>query len=73
MALDRLQPMDGAEILVFGDSPYDAEAAGKLGLHTVGMRCGGFADSDPQGAGAIALHRDPAHLLARIDEVMRLV
>ena len=27
-----------------GDTPYDAEAAGKIGLLTIGVLCGGFAE-----------------------------
>ena len=30
------------EAIVVGDTPYDAEAAGKAGLRTIGVLCGGF-------------------------------
>ena len=30
------------EVIVVGDTRYDAEAAGKLDLRTVGVFCGGF-------------------------------
>lgn len=63
-ALSRLQGMDPGEAVVVGDSPYDAEAAGKAGLRTVGVLCGGFAEADLRGAGCIAIYRDPADLLA---------
>ena len=67
-ALDRLGGPDPAGVVVVGDSPYDAIAAGKLGLRTVGVRGGGFPDADLVGAGCIALFDGPADLLARFDE-----
>jgi phosphoglycolate phosphatase-like HAD superfamily hydrolase len=47
-----------------GDTPYDAEAAGNAGLHTVGVLCGGFPEADLRAAGCVAIYRDPADLLA---------
>ena len=45
-----------------------AIAAGKLGIRTVGVLCGGFAEADLRKAGCIAIYRDPADLLDRLDE-----
>ena len=50
-----------------GDSPYDAQAAGKIGLRTIGVLCGGFPEADLRKAGCIAIYRDPADLLRRFD------
>jgi phosphoglycolate phosphatase-like HAD superfamily hydrolase len=50
---------------VVGDTPYDAQAAGKAGLATVGVLCGGFAEADLRAAGCRAIYRDPADLLAQ--------
>ena len=47
--------------------PYDAEAAGKINLRTIGVLCGGFPEADLRNAGCIALYRDPADLLTRYD------
>jgi HAD superfamily hydrolase (TIGR01509 family) len=66
-ALDRLAPMPAAEAVVVGDTPYDAEAAGKAGLRTVGLLCGGFPEAALWQAGCIAIYRDPADLLAQYD------
>ena len=66
-ALERLGHPDPAEVVVVGDSPYDAEAAGKLGLRTVGLLCGGFPEAELRAAGCIPIYRDPADLLARYD------
>ena len=61
--LERLDlPPDQA--LVVGDTHYDAEAAGKAGMATVGLLCGGFPESVLREAGCIAVYRDPAALLA---------
>ncbi len=64
-ALECLAPTDAAQAVVVGDTPYDAEAAGKAGLRTVGLLCGGFPEADLRGAGCIAIYRDPADLLAQ--------
>jgi HAD superfamily hydrolase (TIGR01509 family) len=63
-ALDRLKPLPPAAAIVVGDSPYDAEAAGKAGLRCLGLLCGGFPGAVLREAGCIALYRDPAALLA---------
>jgi HAD superfamily hydrolase (TIGR01509 family) len=66
-ALSRLSEADPARIVVIGDTPYDAEAAGKAGLRTVGVLCGGFPEDALRHAGCIAIYADPADLLAQYD------
>lgn len=61
-ALERLALPPGRAVVV-GDTPYDAEAAGKAGLRTIGLLCGGFPEADLRRAGAMAIYRDPAALL----------
>lgn len=56
------------EAIIVGDTPYDAEAAGKINLPTIGVLCGGFPETDLRAAGCIAIYRDPADLLARYDD-----
>lgn len=63
-ALDRLAPIGRTEVVVVGDTPFDAEAASKIGLRTVGLLCGGFPEEALRQAGCIAIYRDPADLLA---------
>lgn len=41
-AMARLAPLPPEEAIVIGDSPFDALAAGKLGLKAIGVLCGGF-------------------------------
>jgi HAD superfamily hydrolase (TIGR01509 family) len=51
------------DVVVVGDSHYDIEAAGKLGIDAVGLLCGGFPEGVLREAGAVAIYRDPADLL----------
>ena len=64
-AMSRLPSMGPADVLVIGDTPYDAQAAGKAGLRTMGVLCGGFTEASLREAGCIAIYRDPADLLER--------
>ncbi|SAK84295.1 HAD family hydrolase [Caballeronia temeraria] len=50
--------------IVIGDSPYDAQAASKTGLRTIGLLCGGFSEQSLREAGCIAVYPGPAALLA---------
>jgi len=50
-----------------GDTPYDAQAAGKIGLRTIGLLCGGWPERELREAGCIAIYRDPADLLHQYD------
>jgi phosphoglycolate phosphatase-like HAD superfamily hydrolase len=66
-ALAQLPGVSAEETVVIGDTPYDAEAAGKAGIRTIGMLCGGFPKEALLAAGCIAIYRDPAHLLAEYE------
>ena len=50
--------------LVVGDTRWDVEAAAKVGLRTIVVTCGGFDAALLRAAGAIAVYKDPADLLA---------
>lgn len=67
-ALAQLGDLTPDEAVVVGDTPYDAEAAGKIKLRAVGLLCGGFPEDDLRAAGCVEIYRDPAHLLARYEE-----
>ncbi|HEU0133864.1 MAG TPA: HAD family hydrolase [Allosphingosinicella sp.] len=66
-ALGRVAPLGPDEVAVVGDTPWDAKAAGALGLRTIGFRSGGFPDSALEEAGACELYDGPGDLLARFD------
>ena len=65
-ALEKLG-LAPSEVSAVGDTPYDAEAAGKLKIKTIGVLCGGFPEAELRSAGGIAIYEDPADLLARYD------
>jgi HAD superfamily hydrolase (TIGR01509 family) len=66
-ALTLLAGIDKSEVIVVGDTPYDAEAAGKAGLRTIGVLCGGFAEEELRSAGCMAIYESPAALLDQLD------
>ena len=66
-ALARLGDVSVDNVLVVGDTIYDAEAAGKAHLRIVGVMCGGWSADDLRQAGCIAVYRDPADLLHAYD------
>ena len=65
--LTKLEGITAAEAVVVGDSPYDAEAARKAGLQTIGVLCGGFPEPDLRQAGCIGIFGGAADLLRRYD------
>ena len=67
-ALKKLGNPDPANVVAVGDTPYDAEAAGKVGIKTIGVLCGGFPEKSLCEAGCIALYHDPADLLAQYEK-----
>ena len=67
-AVRRLSGVPTGTCLAVGDTPYDAEAAGKAGIKTIGVLCGGFPEADLRGAGAVAIFQDPEDLLRRYEE-----
>ena len=66
-AIKRLNGIAPQDAVVVGDTPYDAEAASRAGIRTVGLRCGGWSEDALRQAGCIAVYADPADLLASCD------
>jgi HAD superfamily hydrolase (TIGR01549 family) len=66
-ALAQLGDVKPTEAIVVGDTPYDAEAASKAGLPTIGLLSGGFPEEDLRAAGCVRIYRDVAELLANYD------
>jgi HAD superfamily hydrolase (TIGR01549 family) len=67
-ALAALGDVRPAEAIVVGDTPYDAEAAAKARLRTIGVLCGGFPEAELRAAGCLRIYQAPADLLDRYDE-----
>jgi phosphoglycolate phosphatase-like HAD superfamily hydrolase len=61
-ALEKLE-LSSQEAVVVGDTPYDAQAAKKIGLPMIGLLCGGFPRQDLSDAGCMAIYKDPEDLL----------
>jgi len=62
-ALAKLGNLDPSKAIVVGDTPWDAIAASKAGLKTIGLLCGGFDKHDLKDAGCVAIYTNPAELL----------
>ena len=63
-AIERLG-VDPTDAIVVGDTPWDAQAATKAGLRTIGVLCGGFPELELRQAGCIAIYDGPSDLLRR--------
>jgi len=63
LAALNLLGMRPDEVVAVGDTPYDIEAAKKIELRIIGVRCGGFSEDLLREEGAIAIYGDPADLL----------
>jgi beta-phosphoglucomutase-like phosphatase (HAD superfamily) len=63
-ALAKLHDVDASEAVVIGDSPYDAQAAGKIGVASIAVRSGGFPEEQLRAAGYVAIFDNCADLLA---------
>jgi HAD superfamily hydrolase (TIGR01509 family) len=53
-----------SKVLALGDTPYDAEAAGKADIWTVGVMTGGWSEKELLAAGCIEVYKDVEDLLA---------
>jgi len=58
----------GVDAVAIGDTPYDASAAGKAGIATIGVLCGGFTEASLREAGCADIYPGPAALFARFGE-----
>ncbi len=56
------------EVLALGDTPWDAEAAGKAGIWTIGVETGGWTREELLGAGCVEVYKDVGELLDRFEE-----
>jgi len=63
LAALNLLKLPASEAIAVGDTPYDIEAAKKIELGIIGVRCGGFSEDLLREEGAIAIYEDPADLM----------
>jgi HAD superfamily hydrolase (TIGR01509 family) len=64
IALDRAGCAEPGRAMMVGDSPWDAKGALRAGMRSIGLRSGGFAESDLLRAGNESVYDDITHLLA---------
>jgi HAD superfamily hydrolase (TIGR01549 family) len=62
-ALEKLGKINKKNVVVVGDTAYDAEAASKIELKTIGVLSGGWAASELVSAGCSEVYTDVAALL----------
>ena len=65
-AVEKLGKIAPDRVIAIGDTRYDAEAAAKIHVRTIGLLCGG-GNRDELQAGCIAIYKDPADLLEQYD------
>jgi HAD superfamily hydrolase (TIGR01549 family) len=68
-SLEKLGDIAPDEAVTVGDTRFDIEAAAKAGLTTIALLCGGTEERFLRRAGAIAIYRDPAALLANYEKL----
>jgi phosphoglycolate phosphatase-like HAD superfamily hydrolase len=64
VVLKKLE-IEGIDGVAIGDTPYDAAAAGKAKIATIGVLCGGFTEDSLRQAGCAEIYPGPASLFAR--------
>jgi HAD superfamily hydrolase (TIGR01549 family) len=69
-ALEKLGKINKKNVVVVGDTAYDAEAAGKIGLKTIGVLTGGWTTSELVNAGCREVYADVAALLENYPKSM---
>ncbi len=57
---------DPSVVTLVGDSPWDAEAASRVGMRFIGVRCGGFGTAQLTAAGAYDVVHSPRDLIGRL-------
>lgn len=63
----RKAGLRAAQAVMLGDTPYDVASAARAGVSTIVLRCGGWWNDDAF-KGAVAVHDDPADLLASFEQ-----
>lgn len=67
-ALEKLGKINKKNVVVIGDTAYDAEAAGKIGLKTIGVLSGGWAQSELINAGCREVYVNVAAILENYEK-----
>jgi phosphoglycolate phosphatase-like HAD superfamily hydrolase len=62
--------IEGSDAVAIGDTLYDALAAGKAGIATIGVLCGGFTETSLRDAGCADVYPGPAALFACFENTL---
>ena len=62
--------IEGTDALAIGDSPYDAEAAGRAKVRTIGVLCGGFTEDRLRHSGCVEVYPGPATLFVNFEQTL---
>ena len=63
VAVKKLGDIAPQRVIAIGDTRYDAEAAAKINVRSIGVLCGGGNHEELSEAGCIAIYKNPAELL----------
>lgn len=67
-AAQRRLALPASKCIALGDTPYDAEAAGKAGIRTIGVMTGGWSRQELFAAGCVEVYESVADLLEHIEQ-----
>ena len=69
VVLEKLK-IEARAAVAIGDTPYDAIAAGRAKIATIGVLCGGFPEASLREAGCAEIHPGPSTLLALFKQTL---
>jgi phosphoglycolate phosphatase-like HAD superfamily hydrolase len=68
-AVAKLAPT--ADFVMIGDATWDAIAAARVNIPTIGLLSGGFGEDELRAAGCRAVYADAADLVANLEDALR--
>jgi phosphoglycolate phosphatase-like HAD superfamily hydrolase len=71
VATDKLPPCH--DFVMIGDATWDAIAAARVGVPTIGLLSGGFGEEELLGAGCRSVYADAANLAVNLAGALRVV
>ncbi len=71
-ALDKLKNIEKTEVLIIGDTPYDAEAATKANLKIFGVESGGWSREKLIEKGCAEVYRDIAEIFENYERIFNI-
>lgn len=72
VAFNRLKDVEKDEVLIIGDTVWDAKAAVKCSIKIIGVKSGGWSAEKLYSEGYIKVYRDIKEIYDRFDEILNL-